>query len=286
MSDGNSKYRFIQGRDGASGRDGRDGIIGPQGPPGFPGFPGHKGEQGGQGKSGPRGEKGETGDTSVGPRFKGLPGPKGSKGSRGLLGSPGIIGPKGSTGSIGLKGDKGSVSPSSSGVIYTRWGKTTCRSGASLVYSGTAAAPHAGHGGGSNYLCMPPDPEYGLSYSPGVQGNSYLYGVEYEATVVPNRANHNAQCAVCLLSDKEVLLMIPAKTSCPDGWTREYYGYLMTEHIKRTEYVCVDKDMDPVPGSQHHIGSGHFWHVEGHCDGVPCPPYNNYKELNCVVCTK
>ena len=78
---------------------------------------------------------------------------------------------------------------------------------------------------------MPTDPEYRLSYCPGVQGYSYLYGVEYEGSTVPNHANHNAQCAVCLLSDKEVLLMIPAKISCPSGWTREYYGYLMTEHI-------------------------------------------------------
>ena len=62
----------------------------------------------------------------------------------------------------------------------------------------------------------------------------------------------------------------------------------MTEHItyRRAEFVCVDSAMDAVPGSQNDAANGHFWHVEGHCDGVPCPPYNNYKELNCVVCTK
>ena len=29
-----------------------------------------------------------------------------------------------------------------------------------------------------------------------------------------------------------------------------------------------------------------FRHVEANCSGMVCPPYNNYKELNCVVCTK
>ena len=38
--------------------------------------------------------------------------------------------------------------------------------------------------------------------------------------------------------------MIPAKMSCPSGWTREYY--LMSEYIghRRTEYICVDSNME------------------------------------------
>ena len=271
VSNERDKYQFIHGRDGAPGRDGRDGVIGPQGPPGFPGFPGHKGEQGEQGKNGPTGHKGE-------------------RGTRGPTGTTGMQGPQGDTGSRGRPGEKGSPSSTPFGsVIYTRWGKRTCRPGAYLVYAGRAGTSfHSHKGGGSNYLCMPNDPEYTLAYKSGVQGHSYMYGVEYEATAGVNRNNHNAQCAVCLVSNKEVSLMIPAKTSCPSGWTREYYGYLMAENTNnpRTEYVCVDSAMDAVPGSQNHINSGHFWHVEGHCDGVPCPPYINYKELNCVVCTK
>ena len=126
-----------------------------------------------------------------------------------------------------------------------------------------------------------------LHLARGVVYTSYIYGIEYELSPIPNRNNDNALCAVCLVTDKEVSLMIPARGSCPSGWTREYYGYLMSEHIhhKRTEYVCVDSAMEPAPGSQNHLNSGHLYHVEGHCDGVPCPPYNNYKELSYVVCT-
>ena len=116
-----------------------------------------------------------------------------------------------------------------------------------------------------------------------------MYGTEYEQPLVSGRDQHNAPCAVCYIPTKHTVIMIPAKTSCPSGWTREYYGYLMSEYIEsrqRTEYVCVDSDMESIPGSQNHIDGGHFYHVEAHCIGMACPPYNNQKELTCVVCSK
>ena len=187
-----------------------------------------------------------------------------------------------------MKGDKGAPGAVAGGSTYVRWGKSTCRSGAQLLYGGRVGGSFAGYGGGSNYVCMPDVPEYTLRYSPGVQGHSYIYGVEYEGNTVPNKENHNAVCALCYLSEKGTSVMMPAKTSCPSGWTREYYGYLMAELVnnRRTEFVCVDKNLEPVPGSRDHINAGHLYYVEGHCDGVPCPPYNNFKELNCVVCSK
>ena len=52
--------------------------------------------------------------------------------------------------------------------------------GTSLVYNGRAAKSHyKNKGGGSNYLCLPNNPQYG-GYTPGVQGFSPVYGVEYE----------------------------------------------------------------------------------------------------------
>ena len=85
--------------------------------------------------------------------------------------------------------------------------------------------------------------------------------------------------------------MIPARTSCPTGWTREYYGYLMSQpslwpNHGRTTFECVDKDQDSLSGSHANTDGVVFYHVEANCNGLPCPPYNNYKELNCVVCTK
>ena len=117
------------------------------------------------------------------------------------------------------------------GTTYVRWGKSTCRSGAQLLYAVRVGGSFYTHGGGCNYVCMPDVPEYTLSYSPAVQGYSNMYGVEYEQNAVPNRANHNAVCALCYLSDKGTSVMMPAKASCLSGWTREYYGYLMAELI-------------------------------------------------------
>ena len=173
------------------------------------------------------------------------------------------------------------------GVTYTRWGKSTCRSGATRVYAGrTGSSFHEHQGGAANYICMPNDPQYTLPYQSGVCEHMQL--CVYEEAVVSGRHQHNAPCAVCYLPTMNTVIMIPAKTSCPSGWTREYYGYLMSERItnRRTMYTCVD--MESIPGSQNHIEGGHFYHVEAHCNGLVCSAfaYNNYKELTCVVCSK
>ena len=136
---------------------------------------------------------------------------------------------------------------------------------------------------------MPNDPEYNQNYIPGTQGKSYVYGVEYDGPpVIASRKSHNAPCAVCYVPNKTTSLMIPAKTTCPTDWIREYYGYLMGEWLGnyRSEFVCVDSILESVPGSQYHLDGAHFYHVEAHCNGMACPPYNNYKELGCVVCIK
>ena len=159
------------------------------------------------------------------------------------------------------------------------------------MYAGRTGATFSGHiGGASNYICMPDDPQYTLAYQSGVQGRSYVYGTEYEGPpLVSGREQHNAPCAVCYVSTQHTVIIIPAKTTCPIGWTREYYGYLMSEASTinhRTMYECVDKDLESIPGSQDGINGCHFYHVEAHCNGVACPPYNNEKELTCVVCSK
>ena len=93
------------------------------------------------------------------------------------LGQTGLTGQKGDTGPAGPPG------PTAGGVVYTRWGRTTCptTSGTQLVYAGRAAGSwYDQRGGGAEYLCLPDDPNY-LSYTNGVQDSrSYLYGAEYQ----------------------------------------------------------------------------------------------------------
>ena len=217
---------------------------------------------------------------------------------RGRDGLPGRDGVQGPPGPPGINGSRGEQGPSSGGgAIYTRWGKSSCPQveDTELVYSGiTGGTWYNQEGGGANYLCMPKDPEYTLRYRGGVDVYANIYGSEYEFPIQGTH-NHNVPCAVCYVSTRPTVFMIPAKTSCPLNWTREYYGYLMTENrgnhnhnIRgRTMFECVDKDQESLPGSHANTDGVIFFHVEAHCNsGLPCPPYNNYKELNCVVCTK
>lgn len=256
--------KLLRGQDGRDGEPGKDGHPGPQGP---------------QGPPGERDQRGETGD----------PGPQGPSGIPGHYGLPGAPGVAGQTG----QGSAGPPGPRSGGVVYTRWGKSSCPStpGTELVYAGRTGGTQFGHtGGGANQLCMPPDPQYS-SYRLGVQGHHYMYGAEYEQPVgyTSTKQNHNAVCAVCFTSTRVTVLMVPAKTSCPTSWTKEYQGYLMAEHRNnkgRSTFICVDNTFESVPGSQNHVEVTDLYNVEAACSGMPCPPYVDYKELTCAVCTR
>ena len=310
--------RGLDGRDGREGppgprglpgRDGRDGLTGPPGPrwesvassqqaiqgerglPGPQGEPGNQGLRGIQGPDGPLGNPGSQGQ----PGPTGPPGSQGQRGTTGPPGSQGATGPTGSQGQQGLpgsQGEQGIQGPpgiAGKGVVYTRWGSSSCPSvsGTTLVYAGRTGGSHYTHGGGgANHLCMPSDPQYTLPYENGVRGHAYVYGTEYEYPLQGSH-DHNVPCAVCLAATRGTVLMLTAKTSCPTSWTTEYTGYLMTErhNHKRSMYVCVDRSQGSVSGSQANTNGALFFHVEATCNGLQCPPYDAQKELTCAVCT-
>ena len=217
----------------------------------------------------------------------GLPGIHGRDGTDGQKGERGITGP---CGPMGPRGPSGAGS-----VVYTRWGSSSCpnTTGTSLVYSGrTAGSWYSYSGGGANYLCLPDDPDYS-EYNPGQQGDSPVYGTEYQTqsgqTALPGVLDHNAPCAVCH-TRRDVVLVVPAKTECPQSWRVEYTGYLMTSKATgqhRTMYICVDKDPDKVPGTASSTDGAVLYHVEAKCNnfGLLCGPYDPEKELTCAVCT-
>ena len=296
QEDNTSQDNACSGRDGQDGRDGLPGLPGRDGLPGTPGPVGLKGEKGDTGPNGNRGDSGPPGPK--GDRGKpGLTGPKGSQGIVGQPGPKGDIGPSGPKGAQGDPGPEGAQGPASGGTVYTRWGKRTCPSGngTELLYAGRTGGSHyQTQGGASNYLCMPDDPEYG-QFTAGVQGWSVVYGTEMESRDGPLRAfhNQNVPCAVCFIPQRQTTVMIPAKLTCPAGWTEEYSGYLMSSVSKsgyvdkRTMFECVDGDPDVIPGLGADSRSATvFYHNEASCNGLQCPPYDPQKELTCVVCSK
>ena len=181
------------------------------------------------------------------------------------------------------------------GTVYVKWGHDECPSTAQLVYSGRAGGPHWNlAGGGSNPQCLPLDPNFLAPVSGDQQYRTYMHGAEYQ-TYTDSRFHgsndHEVPCAVCHVSNRTAVYMVPAKYTCPTGWTREYYGYLMTERTHslhhRSQFTCVDIAFKPANGS---LATNHdgllFFFVEGRCGSLPCPPYDTTKELSCAVCTK
>ena len=180
--------------------------------------------------------------------------------------------------------------PSGVGVTYTRLGSDKCRSGAELVYEGVVAGTHYSQkGGGSNYICLPEDPEYSSTFRGGFQGYSILYGTEYEAPLRGEVHDHNIPCAVCYTPKRSSTVMIPAMINCPKSYTKEYDGYLMSDNKGhwRTEFVCVDKAMDVARGTHSNTNGALMYHVEVDCNtGIDCFPYRHDRELACVVCSR
>ena len=286
------------GLPGPSGERGPQGNSGSKGPPGNIGLTGQPGPQGNSGLSGPPGPIGEPGPQGN----DGTHGRPGEIGPPGLSGEPGVQGMPGPIGAPGLHGLEGKEGPPgliSGGVVYTRWGRSSCPDGAELLYAGRAGGTQwAKTGGAANYICMPSDPEYS-DYRPGIQGFSPVTWIDYETNngggsvgLKHELHNQNAPCASCYVSTRGATVMIPAKLTCPSSWTKEYDGYLMASTIftphYRTEFVCVDRSFEAIPGSVGDSGynSGVFYFTEASCYGMPCGPYNEEKELTCVVCSK
>ena len=164
----------------------------------------------------------------------------------------------------------------------------------SRVLTGVMGSGYYDHpGGGSNFVCLPDNPIYD-KYIQGWQGTGAIYGTEYQPGNFPgfskNLNNQDAPCAVCYVRSRGSQMMIPATTKCPSGWTRDYYGYLMTSHYghKHTsEFVCIDVDAEAVPGGHRDTNGALLFLVQADCNhGVPCVPYIQGHELACVVCTK
>ncbi|XP_035685935.1 uncharacterized protein LOC118422453 isoform X2 [Branchiostoma floridae] len=174
---------------------------------------------------------------------------------------------------------------------YTRWGKTMCPGDAVLVYKGIMAGSWYSHSGsGSNFLCLPEDPEW-MEYSDATDGQrGFVAGAEYETDRNAPFAihdQHDAPCAVCAIP-RGTSLMIPAKMSCPTGWIQEYSGYLMAAKYshRRTDFVCVDVEAQHEDGGDANNNGALLYLVEGRCNyNLPCPPYVNGRELTCVVCS-
>ncbi|XP_041458893.1 uncharacterized protein LOC121410708 [Lytechinus variegatus] len=186
------------------------------------------------------------------------------------------------------------------GTVYHHWGKASCPATSSLIYSGFAASGSSlsvNKGSGSNILCMVSDPEYGTSVPDQQDARGKIYSIEYRnANNFGSQSDlhgHDVPCAACMTGGgRQAVLMLPGRITCPENWTREYRGILMSSRNNnvRTSYTCVDLAAESRPGTMNEDGnSSLLYPVEGVCGtggGIPCGPYIDGHELQCAVCSK
>ena len=183
---------------------------------------------------------------------------------------------------------------SHTGTAYTRWGHDSCPAPATLIYKGSMAGSFFSHtGSGANHLCLPFDPQYVADVG-NAGGTSRVFGSEYDGVNQINSGKQNIQdrnipCAVCRVQMRSTGIMIPARNTCPPGWSREYYGFLMGAHHTHTKgnYICMDQEMKTLPGHAADRNGNVLYSVSSACNyGLDCPPYQNDKPLTCAMCTK
>ena len=169
-------------------------------------------------------------------------------------------------------------------VTYIRWGNSTCEYGADTIYSGYGGGGHYSHKGSpANMLCLPPDPQY---YSRSSSGSQYIYGVEYEISGVNSQAHdRNMPCALCKVTGRSTTVMIPSHYECPQGWRKEYNGYIMAGYHGQdgsSMYYCIDKHLEQIPGSGGNQNGHRLYTIYAVCGYyIPC----SSTELTCVVCS-
>jgi len=167
-----------------------------------------------------------------------------------------------------------------------------------IVVTGYTAGPRWNEAGsGSNYLCLPEHPQW-RNYSSGNQSSGSIMGVEYDSNSIFSTRNNRyyslgqkpAPCALCYVFSRSTVAMVPARTQCPDGWTTEYGGYLVSTathgtNRKRSSYICLDEAPEVANGTTG-INRALIFPVEVTCGSLPCSVYISGRELTCVVCSK
>ena len=169
-------------------------------------------------------------------------------------------------------------------VTYIRWGNTTCPYGANTIYKGTAVGGHYNHEtSASNMMCLPYDT---MNNPNNVGGDTTVYAVEYRTSGVLNHARcRNMPCSLCEATGRGNKIMIPSHHVCPDGWHKEYHGYIMAGydgHHGGSMYYCIDEALEQVKGSGNCENIHHMYTVGANRAYVSTTSY----ALSCVVCTK
>lgn len=174
------------------------------------------------------------------------------------------------------------------GSVFTRWGRFECPTSSTLIYKGYTGGSHRLHkGAASNFLCLPEYPQWETRSVGGFYTS--VYGTEYENNFFGGNAlNQDVPCSVCKTKTGTKSVMIPARTTCYEGWSIQYKGYLGAgyhDHPASTEFICVDENVQFVPGGYENKDGKLIYPVVAKCGSLRCHPYIENKPMACVVCS-
>lgn len=161
-----------------------------------------------------------------------------------------------------------------------------------MLNTGITAGKGTGDSGsGTNTLCVPHDPDSLPSDFPTTtySGNfASLFGAEYLFTYKNVAIYDDVPCAICKVKPATATMMVPAKLSCPQGWTLQYHGYLGAAYYSQhaTQFICVHSDPEYLEGLRQVNSGGYLiYPVRVYCGALPCPKYKQDQYLSCAVCT-
>ena len=103
-----------------------------------------------------------------------------------------------------------------------------------------------------------------------------------------NLYEHDVPCALCH-SNRNAIVMIPGRNQCYEGWNLEYSGYLVSGRSTQaaaSNYACLDSRSETEFGDVENKNGKLMYTTEAVCGSLKCPPYVQYRELTCVVCSK
>ena len=176
--------------------------------------------------------------------------------------------------------------------VYTRWGSQTCPEDSSTkLYAGSMAnALYTHPGGGYNYLCMHPKPEWPEGVNAGSQEGAHLYGVEYKNTgAVDKNQYHDAGCVVCQMKEPKTKPYVQwGRKTCSNDAKLVYHGLLMAaaQGDQKGEWICVDWERSGHKTSKSSNENSGFLLTTEFETGVNfgLDQYGGDKEMACVVC--
>ena len=121
-----------------------------------------------------------------------------------------------------------------------------------------------------------------MRYSNGQTGDTPTYSVEYRVGGPINHADYrNMPCALCE-ADK---IMIPSHYMSPNGWHKEYNGYIMAGYHSLdggTMCDCIYESLEQIKGS----GSSETINLLYAAFATGSHVSTNGYAMTCIVCTK